>query len=75
MHSVRSLQKVDVSALFLVKDLWQFDSRKTLIFLGQPHGDYLLGVFRPRTDRNINVCNLIVVSVHNSTSACLSTAH
>ena len=45
--------KVDVSALFLVKDLLQFDSRKTQIFLGQPHGHYLLGVFRPRTDRNI----------------------
>jgi len=51
--SVHSLQKVDVSSLFLVKDLLQFESRKTLIFLEQPHGHYLLGVFRPRTDWNI----------------------
>ena len=51
--SVHSLQKVDVSALFLVRDLLQFDSHKTLIFLEQPHGHYLLGVFRPRMDRNI----------------------
>ena len=74
MQNIHS-KKVDVSALFLVKDPLQFDSRKTLIFLGQPHGHYLPGVFDHARTGTSNVCNLIVVSVHNSTSACLSTAH
>ena len=74
MHSVRSLQKVDVSALFLVKDLLQFDSRKTKFSLGNPMGlIYWVSSDHARTGTS-NVYNLIVVSVHNSTSACLSTA-
>ena len=43
--------------------------------LGNPMGIiYWVSSDHARTGTS-NVCNLIVVSVHNSTSACLSTAH